>query len=359
MSANTSIEWCDATVNHWVGCTEVSPACEHCYAKRMAARLWDVHWGPGQPRMQFKSAAEALAAVDRKAQRLGRPLRVFHNSVSDMFDNEVPTEWRRDAFHAMAATHNLIHLVLTKRIGNAFQMMVAADGFIETSPGAYTARPNIWLGATIANQEEADRDIPKLLAVPARVRFLSMEPLLGPVDVRWAFPDIRTGSCHRCGFRTNAFGGRCPNDGETLRGDVGVDWVIVGGESGPHARPMHPDWARSLRDQCEAAGVPFLFKQWGEWLPVSQDTDNRIDSLYRSNKIAAPHEDQGRIDDLYGRTCKVPALCIQSDGTTLDPLSPMAFRQGSDPMLTFRAGKKAAGRLLDGRTWDQFPEATP
>ena len=123
--------------------------------------------------------------------------------------------------------------------------------------------PNVWLGTSVEDQATAEARIPHLLATPAAVRFVSAEPLLGPMDLAWAFPDIRTACCHVCGFRTNTVGGFCPNDNSTLRGDVGIDWVIVGGESGPGARPMHPDWARSLRNQCAAAGVAFFMKQMG------------------------------------------------------------------------------------------------
>ena len=116
MADSTKIEWCDATVNWWVGCTQVSPACDHCYAKRIAAPFWGQKWGPGVPLQRFEGALETLKALDRKAQRLGRPLVVFHNSVSDMGDKDALDEWRAAAFQGMAATPNLIHLVLTKQI---------------------------------------------------------------------------------------------------------------------------------------------------------------------------------------------------------------------------------------------------
>ncbi len=199
---------------------------------------------------------------------------------------------------------------------------------------------NVWLGATVVNQREADRDVPKLLTTPAAVRFLSIEPMLGPVDLDC--PDVDWM--------------RYP-EGNGIKGDrILIDWVIVGGESGPGARPMHPDWARSLRDQCERAGVPMLFKQHGEWLPINQQDEEFTRRLYRSNRVAKLHEDQAALDDCYGRSCTVPTACIQGDGTVLAPLAPMAFQQGTNPMLTFRVGKKAAGRLLDGITHDGFPE---
>ena len=179
MAENTTIEWADATVNHWAGCSAVSPACDHCYAQRMAGRLWAVEWGAGKPRRRFLSARDMLEAIDRKAQRLGRRLRVFHNSLSDMFDNEVPDAWRMDAFKAMADTPHLIHLVLTKRIGNV-RAYTQRDGLAFDLIGD----GRVWLGITVVNQDEADRDIPKLLDVPAAKRFLSMEPLLSPIDLK-------------------------------------------------------------------------------------------------------------------------------------------------------------------------------
>ncbi len=235
MAENTKIEWADATVNHWAGCTKVSPACDNCYAERMAGRLWKVQWGAGAARRQFISARDMLEALDRKAQRIGKKLRVFHNSLSDMFDNEVPDGWRMDAFKIMADTPNLQHLVLTKRIGNV-RHYTQHDGLAFDLMGD----GSVWLGATVVNQEEADRDIPKLLAVPAAKRFLSIEPMLGPML-------LQEHALSR------------------------IDWVIVGGESGPGARPMSPDWARSIRDQCEEAGVPFLMKQMTKKAEIPAD----------------------------------------------------------------------------------------
>ena len=303
MADHTKIEWCDATVNWWVGCTQVSPACDHCYAKRIAAPFWGQKWGPGVPRQRFDGAAASLNALDRKAQRLGRKLTVFHNSVSDMFDNEVPDTWRMEAFQAMAETPNLIHLVLTKLIGNV-RPYTQRDGLAFDLIGD----GRVHLGITVCNQEEADRDIPKLLAVPAAKRFLSMEPLLGPVtlDANHLSPIP-----FYCDER-----------------DAGIDWVIVGGESGHGARPMHPDCVRSLRDQCQAAGVPFLFKQWGEWIPYEDSAQPPFKWSQHGHEI---------------------------DGHFLpDFESEDGQRQRewhcdwSDMLLARRVGKKAAGRLLDG-----------
>jgi len=146
--------------------------------------------------------------------------------------------------------------------------------------------------------------------------------------------------------------GLWPTPDQALRSS-GLHWVIVGGESGPGARPMHPDWARSLRDQCTAAGVPFLFKQWGEWRPISQMSEGEDRALWRSRVIAKPHEDQANLDDIYGRVCTTESTVIHLDGSVHHFLEPNAFPPGA--MTMYRVGKKAAGRLLDGLTWTQFP----
>lgn len=243
MAENTKIEWADATVNHWAGCTKVSPACDNCYAERMAGRLWKVQWGAGAARRQFISARDMLEALDRKAQRIGKKLRVFHNSLSDMFDNEVPDGWRMDAFKIMADTPNLQHLVLTKRIGNV-RHYTQHDGLAFDLMGD----GSVWLGVTVVNQEEADRDIPKLLAVPAAKRFLSIEPMLGPM----LLPFERLREWNRLALLNQ-------QEHAVSR----IDWVIVGSESGPGARrdPNMVSWVASLRDQCVDAGVAFLWKQ--------------------------------------------------------------------------------------------------
>ncbi|WP_343734600.1 phage Gp37/Gp68 family protein [Acidovorax sp.] len=310
MAEFTKIEWCDATFNPWIGCTKVSPGCDHCYAEcSTPARTLQVNWGPGAPRRRTNAANWALpkrwnAQADAFMAQHGRRQRVFCASLADVFDNAVDPQWRADLFELIAATPNLDWLLLTKRIGNVGNMLPVPFDFDRHFP-------NVWIGATIVNQAEADRDIPKLLAVPARVRFLSMEPLLGLVNLHpWlcAHGDMAKPEQH--------MGAWC-----TPRTDS-LNWVIVGGESGPGARPMHPDWARSLRDQCEAAGVPFLFKQWGEWMPTIREGDT-VKLVFEKG---APH----------------------------GPDQP-AFHDWPDGQGAARVGKKAAGRLLDGRTWDSFP----
>lgn len=342
MAENTAIEWADHTFNPWVGCTKVSPGCDHCYAESWAKRAGKaagVQWGGERRRTSEANWRKPLQWNQLSEQWVrngGQRARVFCSSLADVFDNQVPPQWRQDLFELIRQTPHLDWLLLTKRIGNAVPM-VRSHGAIAGNGTRYLP-DNVWLGATIVNQVEADRDVPKLLRMRAelgaRVLFVSIEPMLGPIDLRPMFE-------HRA----------------DQHGDTGVHWVIVGGESGPGARPMHPDWARSLRDQCAEAGVPFLFKQWGEWLPVNQQTSEFNDRLYRSNRVAKLHESQGALDELYGRTCTIQQCVIQADGTAVDILAPMAFQQGKVSMQTFRVGKKAAGRQLDGRTHDEFPKA--
>ncbi|MDB5730717.1 MAG: phage Gp37/Gp68 family protein [Variovorax sp.] len=309
--AETTIEWTRGprgelgyTFNGWIGCEKISPGCDNCYA---AAQDQFRSWTPegwGGPRKRTSEANWKLPTRwNAAAAAAGERRRVFCSSLADVFDNQVPNEWRADLFTLIRNTPNLDWLLLTKRVGNAKAMIEQAtrDQGDHGDELAGWPWPNVWLGATVVNQGEADRDIPKLLATPARVRFLSCEPLLGPVDLRCL---------------------RLPSEPGTLRymdavdrsdGARGLDWVIVGGESGHGARPMHPAWARSLRDQCAAAGVPFLFKQWGEWIPAGQ-----------------------------AYAFKAPIREFGYDEVNCHRLH--------------RIGKKAAGRLLDGVTHDGFPE---
>ncbi|KVP90028.1 hypothetical protein WJ97_23910 [Burkholderia ubonensis] len=327
MSENTTIEWCDHTFNPWEGCQKVGPGCDHCYAETRNARFGGgtaINWGPGAPRRRTSPANWRKPLQWNRDGTFyaihGRRQRVFCASLADVFDNAVDPAWRRDLFALIAHTPNLDWLLLTKRIGNVAEMLRWID--VDRLPD------NVWLGATIVNQAEADRDIPKLLEVPARVRFLSMEPLLGPAELHadWIDRNLARGR----------FGCVTPDVDTPARYIMPptLDWVIVGGESGHGARPMHPDWARSLRDQCMSAGVPFLFKQHGEWSPGSGDFGA---GRFETAAIAR----DGRVAPGGHRVEDYPAGAESGDGWA----------------MVHRAGKRAAGRLLDGRTHDEFPEA--
>lgn len=317
MAEQSAIEWCDSTFNPWIGCTAISPACDHCYAEAMmSTRMGRVEWGAGKPRSLTSEAywrqpvrwnakpfwecsacgwrGESLDCVDCPSCRAPSGLsparrRVFCASLSDWLDNEVPIEWFVYLLDLIHRTPNLDWLMLSKRIGNWRSRMNAAIAYIEALPDwpgedsrrGHHLEPlrnwladwlvlckapfNVWLGATVCNQTESDRDIPKLLTVPARVRFLSIEPMLGPIDLT----DIVVR--HRGGTEDHFSALYDPDDDEAETASY-IDWVICGGESGPHARPMHPDWVRSLRDQCAAAGVPFLLKQWASGFHPTSST---------------------------------------------------------------------------------------
>ena len=269
---NTKIEWAHHTFNPWVGCTKVSPGCAHCYAEGWAKRSGQVEWGPGQPRRRTKPANWAKPRQWNAAAMLdGSRPRVFCASLADWLDDEVPVEWLADLLQLVHATPRLDWLLLTKRPGNfearvgrlidAFLSLGALGNF--TGDGVKLAHwfadwrrgkgpKNVWIGTTVEDQTRADERIPQLLRIPARVRFLSCEPLLGHVELDRFFWDY---GIDRMWPRKSDWWPR--------KSDWDIDWVICGGESGPGARPMDPEWARSLRDQCSAANVPFHFKQWG------------------------------------------------------------------------------------------------
>ena len=325
MAERTDIEWTDATFNPWIGCTKVSSACDHCYAEvSTPARTMGVIWGVKEDRHRTSVANWKLprrwnAQHDEFFAAHGHRRRVFCASLADVFDNAVSAQWRFDLLRLIIETPNLDWLLLTKRIGNAAEMLEQAMRALTVGREGWRDNylPNVWLGATICNQEEADRDIPKLLAVPARVRFLSMEPLLGPVDLSAIDIDGHSEVYPLKGTR-----GCEDADGNAAPDLPALDWVIAGGESGASARPMHPDWARGLRDQCAAAGVPYLFKQHGEWMPTVRNGEH-IELRFR------PGEPTG-------------------------PLRP-EFHEWPDGTSAARVGKKAAGRLLDGVQHDGFP----
>lgn len=286
----TSIEWADFTFNPWLGCTEVSPACDHCYARvMMADRYGRVKWGAGEDRVRTSPENwKQPLRWDRIAQADGSRPTVFCLSLGDIWDNEVDPRWRRDLFALIEKTPHLTWLLLSKRIGNAIKMANESGGLPS----------NAAVGATMVNQKEWDRDVGDLLyakrTLNARFSFASIEPMLGSVEMGSDVPD----------------------------------WTICGGESGPHARPMHPEWVRSLRDQCAAANVPFFMKQWGEWRPHADDFPRNADRA----GIVFPNG-----------TFKTRGLGDASG------------EGGAD---VFRAGKKAAGRLLDGREHNATPFAT-
>jgi protein gp37 len=324
---NTKIEWADHTMNFFVGCTKVSAACDFCYAESWAKRSGHPELWTGERRRTAVSNwakphkwNKLSERFHREAIAYGTPYRsprVFTNSLADFFDNQVTVKWRREAWHVIDQTPYLDWLILTKRPQNIAKMLPEPDAGYSKAWG--DGWPNVWLGTTCENQEIADRNIPVFLSAPAAVRFVSLEPLLGPIDLF----HIEEPS----GFAFNALSKK---EGISFRGR-GLDWAIVGGESGPHARPMHPEWARDIRDQCAAAATPFFFKQWGEWAPGEcangpPTRTERVASFWAGSwnfGTQTPRESaEGHIDD--------------------------------EPDV-YWLGKKAAGRLLDGVEHNGMP----
>jgi len=329
MAERSGIEWTDHTFNPWIGCSKVSEGCLNCYAEKLSDRYGWVEWGPDGTRRRTSEAnwkkpirwnkdtwamcidkrcgwRGSLRETGNDCPVCGSPItetrqRVFCASLADVFEDRPELmEWRNDLLALIDATPNLDWLILTKRPENANWMLEDATHWHLSASELLGHMPNIWIGTSIENQKQADKRIPELLEIPVAVRFLSMEPLLGPVDLytdlapfvdRWQYAH-------------------------------GLDWVIVGGESGPGARPMHPDWVSGIRDACVQAEIPFFFKQWGAWVSHSQVEDGE----FRNDLVCES---------------KYQFKNIRKDGVPWDTLH--------------KVGKKKAGRVLDGRTWDEMP----
>lgn len=285
MAERTAIAWADGTVNFWWGCVEVSPACANCYAREFAdKRLHRVKWGKGEPRLWIESAPDTLAKIARRARTEGKRLRVFVNSMSDIFDAEVDPSWRRKAFDYIRAYPDLDFLLLSKRLENAPAMLPEDWG---------RGWGHVHIGGTVENQARARVVLPLLVAIPAARRFLSMEPLLEEVDVLGAMPEPSEDDWDEVNARDDnepeEFVEECeaegdwvnfghdlvpnPEHAEWLRARRQsarffvfrrtIDQVIVGGESGRAARPFDLAWARGLRDLCRQANVAYFCKQLG------------------------------------------------------------------------------------------------
>jgi protein gp37 len=300
----SKIEWTERTWNFLIGCTLKSKGCENCYAMRMAYRLQH------NPLMKEKYEGVAKKTAGGKIlwtgkinvdeERLLLPLQVkkpttwFVNSMSDLFHEDVEWNVIYKAFDVMLQTPQHTYQILTKRPDIMLKHMKKVYFHLQRNyPRATLPLPNVWLVVSVEDQKAADERIPLLSQVPAAVRGLSCEPLLAKIYVcgtmqQHAGPDIYYNHLQN------------------------IDWVVCGGESGPGARPMHPEWARSLRDQCNAAGVPFFFKQWGEYIETDQLQETATNVLNKKDLF---------IDGNY----------------------------------FFKVGKKKAGRLLDGKEWSEYP----
>lgn len=346
MTDRSAIAWTDATWNPVTGCDKASPGCDNCYALTMARRLQAM----GQPRYQLDGDPRTSGpgfGVSCHEDVLSQPLRwrkprmIFVCSMSDLFHPKVPAEHIAKVWSVMAATPWHVYQVLTKRSARMRSLLNSAEFTAEvrreverrstsTTSAVLDLRrcplPNVWIGVTVEDQERAEQRIPDLLETPADVLWVSAEPLLGAVDLT-SVDGVNVLDPNDTGHEN----GLCWQPGPA------VDWVVGGGESGPKARPIHPAWARSLRDQCLAAGTAFFFKQWGAWAPW----------------VGHPEGEEGPGDTF-----------VNPDGQTghvwysehLGYPTNVAGPWCPESHIMHRVGSRLAGRLLDGRTWDQYPE---
>lgn len=296
----SKIEWTDRTWNPVTGCSEISEGCKNCFARRMARRL------KAMCQAKYKNGFKVTCHPESLDEPLKwkKPKKIFICSMGDLFHEDVPFEFINEIFYTIQDCPHHVFQILTKRPERMLKY------FKEFGPPL----PNVWLGVTVVNQPEANEKIPVLLRTPAAVRFVSIEPMLGAIE----FDDGHYSDCDLY----NGWGCDCDTS------DKGwlemLDWVIVGGESGSGARPMHSDWARDVIKQCKEAGISVFFKQWGEWLP----------SDYRS------------FEEVQKEKHKYTGVARDD----IKPLSADKIR------MMYRIGKAKAGSLLDGKEYKEFPE---
>jgi protein gp37 len=359
MAETTSIGWCDSTFNPWIGCSPVSPGCDHCYAEEMMdARLHVAKWGPGNPRYRtlprnWENPVKWNRNAASFAKKHKRRRRVFCASAGDWLDNEVPIEWYVDLLRLIMSTPNLEWLLLTKRVGNFRKRMQEATDFLLAVGGSENYDLLTWIeqwvsgqppahvaiGSSTVNQPEANREIPKLLRTPARMRFVSIEPCLSHIDLtRIVIKESDEPERGKPPVSFNALRGWYGGYGDPAK----LDWVIVGGESGKNARPIHPDWVRSLRYQCVTARVPFFFKQWGEYADLTNDAPGSK----RHRKSTG--------DQIFLASGEIVGAGYRHRRHAMGMVAEDWRERGAAWMG--KVGKKLAGRELDGREWSEFPQ---
>ncbi len=326
--------WWTKSWNPVIGCTKCSPACENCYAEALHTQR---HKALLAGRQVAACYSKPFGQVQFLPVRLVepthwiKPQRIFVGNMGDLFHEDVEEAWLDAIFTFIALCCRHTFMLLTKRPERAQEYLSRPDflmRLVEYGQQRWgheggvmvlgqiqglQVLPNVWLGTTIWDQPSLERNMPILLSTPAARRFVSVEPMLGPVD----FSVLRHGSDH---------------DLPVFGTEWGPDWVICGGETGPGARPMHPDWPRSLRDQCQAAGVPFFFKQWGEWAP-------HLPELSYNNPATG--------GKAWG--------CIDHAGVWMPETTPFNGDRGDYEWPMVRVGTRRAGRVLDGRTWEEVP----
>jgi protein gp37 len=323
MGEVTGISWTDHTWNPWWGCSKVSAGCANCYAERDSLRFGLQLWGPGASRKrQSANYWREPLTWNARAVATGVRKRVFCASMADVFDADGLADERERLWSLIRQTPGLDWLLLTKRPENIRAMLppdwsAVGDGYA-----------NVWLGVSVEHQEAADARIPLLLSIPARIRFLSCEPLLGPLTLTPYLISTRPVTDDHLDAPDGALVDGMEHVGAQWERRHHLHWIIAGGESGPKARPLHPQWVQNLQMECAAHHVGFFFKQWGEYAPGyhCQISSSGRDEVW-------VHRD--------GRTCR-----------------PHADARFEDPMnwhCMIRVGKKVAGDLLDGRRWHGLP----
>ena len=306
MAEATNIEWADSTFNPWIGCTKISPACDNCYAAALDKRTGGDHWGNVPRRRTSAQNWNQPRRWQRQAKSFyaehGRRRRVFCASMADVFDNQVDPAWRDDLWALIRDCPDLDWLLLTKRPQNIAKMKPVFWDDV---------RASIWLGTTVEDEARAEKNIQHLIEHDSAVRFISNEPMLGAIRTDFWLKAHRFYLSSIC---------------EEL---YPIDWWICGGESGPNARPMHPEWVRDVRDACAEAAVPFLFKQWGEWTP-----GENVERQKGTIRVASYWNDQWH--------------------ESRENLSATDGHIDDEPDV-YRVGKKEAGRMLDGVEHNGFP----
>lgn len=396
MAEHSLIEWTDATWNPITGCSVVSPGCTNCYAMKLAGTRLKHHPSRAGLSRDSKAGPVWTGEVRLNEQWLDQPLRwktprrIFVCAHGDLFAENVPDSWIDRVFAVMALAPRHTFQVLTKRAARMreylspnpeelrdrwYRAVPAGKWYVSVAeayagihphasdemralynrPAPAWPLPNVWLGVSVEDQQRADLRIPDLLATPAAVHFASAEPLLGRIDFRRILVE------HPVYAGVSAFQdalvGQLFDLGASPIGDTNkLDWIIVGGESGRGARPMHPEWVRSLHDQCDAAGTAFFFKQWGEWAPICFMSEDQTDACYDPAPARYPEAI---------RRCKVDKCVLHTDGKRfeLDAWSRQArhdsrgmFEAGFNGMTMYSIGKMAAGRLLYGVEHNAMPE---
>jgi len=326
--AATKIEWADRVWNPITGCSSLSEGCRNCYAKRMAYRLKGRYGYPKDDPFKVTFHPDRL----EEPLHWKKPSQIFVCSMGDLFHGDVKFDWQLQTW--LAIEHNPRHtfMILTKRP----EKMKKFFDFLFRDPVEKTGlrQPfNLYLGVSVENQQTADERIPILLQIPVAKRFVSVEPMLGPVKLSQDWVDYLEG------WDTEAEHGRHDEHGNCVDCPVPVqvqteklDWVLCGGETSPGARPVHPDWIRSLVEQCQAAGVPFFFKSWGEWEKSGHDSTHLLNA--------------------DGRFVKRSEAMLRISDTRQDDL---VDRGHLGWIRMKKVGKKRSGRLLDGKIWDEMP----